>query len=148
MISISIDLMLIITPLESDTRTLITTNTVRLGGNGLERNRRPWLPHVSVPDRHPVGPGPVGIVPGPCRPPSKIADIFEKQTTILSLTWSIYGIQYVKVGIRTNKPPNGHFRFRLSCRLRYRYRHQTRLINVSQRFNRTGKLRCENIIDL
>ena len=47
--------------------------------------------------------------------PRKYADIFEKQTPMLSWTWKIYGIQYVKVDIRTNKPLNGHFRFRLSC---------------------------------
>ena len=46
---------------------------------------------------------------------AKYADVFEKQTTILSWTWKIYGIQYVKVDIRTNKPVNDHFRFRLSC---------------------------------
>ena len=62
---------------------------------------------------------------------AKYADIFEEQTTMLSWTWRIYGIQYVikalvKVDIRTNKPLNGHFRFRLSCRLRYRYRPYTR----------------------
>ena len=39
-------------------------------------------------------------------------------------------MQYVKVDIRTNKPLNGHFRFRLSCRLRYRYRQQTRFVFV------------------
>ena len=58
---------------------------------------------------------------------AKYADIFEKQTTILSWTWRIYCIQYVKVDIRTNKLLNGHFRFRLSCRLCYRYRQQTRI---------------------
>ena len=36
----SMDLMLIITPLETNARTLITTKYRRLGGNGLERNRR------------------------------------------------------------------------------------------------------------
>ena len=46
---------------------------------------------------------------------AKYADIFEKQTPMLSWTWRIYGIQYDKVDIRTNKPLNAHFRFRLSC---------------------------------
>ena len=45
---------------------------------------------------------------------AKYADIFEKQTTFLSWTWRIYGIQYVKVDIRTNKPLNVLVRLRLS----------------------------------
>ena len=45
---------------------------------------------------------------------AKYADIFEKQTSILSWTWRIYGIQYVKVDIRTNKPLNVLVRLRLS----------------------------------
>ena len=46
---------------------------------------------------------------------------------LLSWTWRIYSIQYVKVDIWTNKPLNDHFRFRLSCRLRYRYRPHIRV---------------------
>ena len=94
----SMDLMLIITPLETNTRTLSRPNTdapVRLGGNGLERNRRQLLREDSC------------VI-------AKYADIFEKQTTILSWTWKIYGIQYIKVDIRTNKPLNVLVRLRLS----------------------------------
>ena len=102
-----IDLMLIITPLETNARTLSRPNTDapgRLGGNGLERNRRQLqlLREDSC-----------VIKDSAFR--AKYADIFEKQTTILSWTWRIYGIQYVKVDIRTNKPVNAHIRFRLSC---------------------------------
>ena len=58
---------------------------------------------------------------------AKYANIFEKQTTFLSWTWRIYGIQYVKVDIRTNKPLNAHFRFRLSFSVSLMDWQQTRL---------------------
>ena len=115
-----IDLMLIITPLETNARTLITTKYRRALPPRWER----------------VGTKPPArlqlLREDPCVSKdsafrAKYADIFEQKPTILSWTWRIYGIQYVKVDIRTNKPPNAHFRFRLSCRLRYRYRQQTRL---------------------
>ena len=45
-----------------------------------------------------------------------IRDLFVKQTPKVNcyhghVTWRIYGIQYVKVDIRTNEPLNDHFRF-------------------------------------
>ena len=38
-----------------------------------------------------------------------------ESTGISRPAYAVYGIQYIKVDIRTNKPLNGHFRFRLSC---------------------------------
>ena len=117
----------------NNTRTLSRPNTDapgRLGGNGLKRNRR----QLQL-----LRKDPCVIKDSAFR--AKYADIFEKQTTILSWTWKIYGIQYVKVDIRTNKPLNGHFQFRLSCRLRYRYRHQTRKNTITLR-NVKGHKSC------
>ena len=119
-ICISMYLMLIITPLGTNTKTLsrpISRPDVpgRLGGNGLERNRRQL--QLLCEDSCIIKVSAIR---------AKYADIFEKQTTFLSWTWRINGIQYVKVDIRTNKPLNSHFRFRLSYRLCYRYRQQTR----------------------
>ena len=80
-ICLPIDLMLIITPLETNARTLSRPNTdapVRLGGNGLERNRRQLqlLREDSC-----------VIKDSAFR--AKYADVFEKQTTKL-LSWRIY----------------------------------------------------------
>ena len=110
-ICLPMDLMLIITPLEKKPRLKLYRDQIptalgRLRGNGLKRNRSCVIKVSAI--------------------RAKYADVFEKQTTILSWTWRIYGIQYIKIDIRTNKPLNGHFRFRLSRTLRYRYRQQTR----------------------
>ena len=113
------ELMLIITPLETDARTLSRPNTdtpARWERVGTKPPARLQL----------LREDPCVIKESAFR--AKYADIFENKTTILSWTWRIYGIQYVKVDIRTNKPLNAHFRFRLSCRLRYRYGQQTRFI--------------------
>ena len=103
----SMDLMLIITPLETNARTLITTKYRRAGPPRWERvgTKPPARLQLLRED-------PCVIKDSAFR--AKYADIFEKETIILSWTWRIYGIQYVKVDIRTNKPLNAHFRFRLS----------------------------------
>ena len=106
-ICLSIDLMHFITPLGGNTKTLsrpIPTRPSASVGTGWNETAGKTTTFTQ----------------GPLRNQrysafrAKYADIFEKETTILSWTWKIYGIQYVKVDIRTNKPLNGHFRFRLS----------------------------------
>ena len=62
---------------------------------------------------------------------AKYADIFEKQTPMLSWTWRIYGIQYVKVDIRTNKPLNVLVRLRLSFSVSLMDWQQTRSFTYS-----------------
>ena len=115
-ICLSIDLLHFITPLETNTRTLsrpIPTSPAATVGTGWNETAGKTTTFTR------------GLLRN-----QKYADIFEKKPTILSLTWRIYGIQYVKVDIQTNKPLNGQFRFRLSCRLRYRYGQQTRFYMV------------------
>ena len=82
-------------------RVAAKTRTKRLGGNGLERNRRQL--QLLREDSCVI------------KDSAFRADIFDTKTSFLSWTWRIYGIQYVKVDVRTNKPLNGHFRFWLSC---------------------------------
>ena len=103
----SMDLMLIITPLETNARTLITTKYRRARPPRWERvgTKSPARLQLLRKD-------PCVIKDSAFR--AKYADIFEKQTTFLSWTWRIYGIQYVKVDIRTNKPLNVLVRLRLS----------------------------------
>ena len=103
----SMDLMLIIKPLETNARTLITTKYRRALPPRLERvgTKPPARLQLLRKD-------PCVIKDSAFR--AKYADIFEKQTTFLSWTWRIYGIQYVKVDIRTNKPLNVLVRLRLS----------------------------------
>ena len=103
----SMDLMLIITPLETNARTLITTKYRRALPPQWERvgTKPPARLQLLRED-------PCVMKDSAFR--AKYADIFEKQTTILSWTWRIYGIQHVKVHIRTNKPLNVLVRLRLS----------------------------------
>ena len=104
----SMDLMLIITPLETNARTLITTKYRRALPPRWERvgTKPPARLQLLRED-------PCVIKESAFR--AKYADIFEKQTPkLLSWTWRIYGIQYVKVDIRTNKPLNVLVRLRLS----------------------------------
>ena len=103
----SMNLMLIITPLETNARTLITTKYRRALPPRWERvgTKPPARLQLLRED-------PCVIKDSAFR--AKYADIFEKQTTFLLWTWRIYGIQYVKVDIRTNKPLNVLVRLRLS----------------------------------
>ena len=108
-ICISMDLMLIITPLETNARTLSRPNTdapapAASVGTGWNETAGKTTTFTRGFLRNQVSAF-----------RAKYADIFEKQTPMLSWTWRIYGIQYVKADIRTNKPLNRHFRFRLSC---------------------------------
>ena len=99
----SMDLMLIITPLETNARTLIPTRPAASVGTGWNETAGKTTTFTFT----------RGLLRNQ-RLSAKYADIFEKETAILSWTWRIYATQYVKVDIRTNKPLNAHFRFRLS----------------------------------
>ena len=97
----------IITPLETNARTLITTKYRRAPPPRWERvgTKPPARLQLLRED-------PCVVKDSAFR--AKYADIFEKQTPMLSWTWRIYGIHYVKVYIRTNKPLNVLVRLRLS----------------------------------
>ena len=99
-ICLSNDLMLIITPLEQ--------NKLKLYH---DQYRRAWPPRWERVGTKP--PAATTFTRGLLR--NQRFSISRKIRRYIRERRRIYGIQYVKVDIRTNKPLNAHFRFRLSC---------------------------------
>ena len=108
-ICLSIDLMFIISPLETNTKTLVYSDQYRqptrhLGGNGVKGNR--WLQLLLLREDRSVNNTPI------TSHYAKYANVFEKQTTKL-LSWRIYiSIDFMVTTLftlRTTGRPKRHY---------------------------------------